>query len=61
MVERRSVPDSGSNGRVTEIRSGLFQIKLPLPIRSLLVQVYLFHRGARSVLVDTGFGTDEAP
>jgi glyoxylase-like metal-dependent hydrolase (beta-lactamase superfamily II) len=45
---------------ISEIHSGLFQISLPLPIRPIHVQVYLFHRGRESVLIDTGFGTEES-
>ncbi|HKZ79872.1 MAG TPA: MBL fold metallo-hydrolase [Pyrinomonadaceae bacterium] len=45
---------------LNEIHSGLFQIELPLPIRPSGVQVYLFHNGAQSVLIDTGLGTDES-
>ena len=43
-----------------EIQSGLFQIELPLPIRPSGVQVYLFHNGGESVLIDTGLDTEES-
>ena len=45
---------------IIEIHPGLYQIELPLPIRPTGVQVYLFHRGHQSVLIDTGLGTEES-
>ena len=46
--------------RIAEIHSGLYKIELPLPIRPTGVQVYFFHNGHQSVLIDTGLGTEES-
>ncbi len=45
---------------IAPVYERLFQIKLPLPIRPKGVQVYLFHNGDRSVLIDTGLSTEES-
>jgi glyoxylase-like metal-dependent hydrolase (beta-lactamase superfamily II) len=45
---------------IVPVYERLFQIRLPLPIRPNGVQVYLFENGDRSVLIDTGLGTEES-
>ena len=45
---------------VVEVYSGVYQIRLPIPIRSLgSVFVYLVHEGDHNLLIDTGWNTDE--
>jgi len=46
--------------RIAEIHPGLFRVELPLPIRPTNVNVYLFHQGRQSVLVDTGLCSEES-
>jgi glyoxylase-like metal-dependent hydrolase (beta-lactamase superfamily II) len=45
---------------ITEVKSGLYQIRLPIPIRSLgYVFVYFIKNGDHSLLIDTGWPSDE--
>ncbi len=45
---------------ITEVKSGLYQIRLPIPIRSLgYVFVYFAKNGDHSLLIDTGWPSEE--
>lgn len=44
-----------------EVSPGIFQIRLPIPIKSLgSVFVYLVRSGKQNLLIDTGWNTDES-
>lgn len=45
---------------VTEPYSGVFQIQLPMPMSPNIINVYLIHRGAEWVLIDTGLDTEDS-
>jgi glyoxylase-like metal-dependent hydrolase (beta-lactamase superfamily II) len=48
-------------GTITEVRSGLYQVRLPIPIRSLrYVFVYFVKNGDHSLLIDTGWPSEDS-